>query len=99
MKMPLTQRTNITPKRIVVLYTTTGDPIVDEQCEASDLTTTAGAVAATLRALGHAVETLELGKEPFDIAGKVRAFWPDVVFNLAECPLDCYDKEPHAAAL
>jgi D-alanine-D-alanine ligase len=29
----------------------------------------------------------------------LRSFRPDAVFNLAEGPLDCYEKEPHAAAL
>jgi D-alanine-D-alanine ligase len=34
-----------------------------------------------------------------ELSRNLKAYHPDIVFNLAEAPLDAYEKEPHAAAL
>jgi D-alanine-D-alanine ligase len=84
---------------VVVLYTTVGDALADELREAADMAANAGAVSKTLRSLGHSVYPLAFGNDVARLSPRLRRLRPDIVFNLAERPLDCNEKEPHAAAL
>lgn len=89
----------IPTQRVVVLYTEANDDLEDELRATIDLSATATAVAETLRSLGHEVKTLSFGHDACELAGRLRTLRPDIVFNLAECPMECNAKEPHAAAL
>jgi D-alanine-D-alanine ligase len=98
-EMPFIRLKKLKPTRVAVLYTTVGGELADDLRETIDLAATAAAVSTTLRSLGHSVRSLPFGKDPLICGRRLRAFRPDIVFNLAECPLDCNEKEPHAAAL
>ena len=97
--MPAVNGRNIAPLRVTVLYTTATDVDEDELHLTDDLAATAEAVAKTLRTFRHSVRTQDFGNDPPKLAAQLRAFRPDIVFNLAERPHDSYDKEAHAAAL
>ncbi len=86
-------------RRVVVLYTEANEELDDELRATIDLSPTAHAVAATLSSLGHAVKTLSFGGDATRLAGQLRALRPEIVFNLAECPMECNAKEPHVPAL
>ena len=89
----------VPPQRVAVLYTTINYIVADELRETVDLAGTAAAVCAALSASGHTASAVDFGDDPFELARRLRALRPDIVFNLAERPLDSNDKEPHAAAL
>jgi D-alanine-D-alanine ligase len=91
----------LVPKRVFVLYTAAHHPAgtAEQIRTAEDLTANATAVAEALRSLGHQVRCGEFGRDLGALIKELKAFRSDVVFNLAETPLDAYDKEPHAAAL
>jgi D-alanine-D-alanine ligase len=97
--MTAVQRRRLLRKRVAVLYTTVDYALAEQLRETVDLAATAASVAGALRSLGHSVRELALGSDALPLATALKAFAPDVVFNLAERPLDCYQKEPHAAAL
>jgi D-alanine-D-alanine ligase len=92
-------RKKIPGRRVVVLYTEANEGLDDELRATIDLSTTARAVAEILGSSGHEVKTLPFGHDTIEVAGRLRALRPDIVFNLAECPLECNAKEPHGAAL
>jgi D-alanine-D-alanine ligase len=88
-------------KRVAVLYTSVRPQLeVPEKVrEAEDLTSNAHAIQKALTGLGHAVRCFDFGDDVSGLVSKLRAFRPDVVFNLAEAPFGSYEKEPHAVAL
>jgi D-alanine-D-alanine ligase len=92
-------RQKITARRVAVLYTTVGDRLAHDERESADMTANADAVSKSLRSLGHSVYPLAFGRDIARLSSRLRRLRPDVVFNLAERPLDCNEKEPHAAAL
>lgn len=89
----------IPDQRVTVLYTEASDEVDEELRATIDLSTTARAVTETLRALGHTVKLVPFGKDVAKLTRRLRTLRPDIVFNLAECPLESNDHEPHAAAL
>lgn len=97
--MSAVKRRRALRQRIAVLYTTVDYALAEQLRETVDLAETATSVADALRSLGHSVRGLTLGGDAIKLATELKAFAPDIVFNLAERPLDCYQKEPHAAAL
>ena len=86
-------------RRVAVLYTTVVDTLAEDVRQTEDLAATGEAVARTLSGLGHCVRPFDFGHDAAKLSAELRAFAPDVVFNLAERPLDSYEKEAHAAAL
>ena len=87
--------------RVAVLYTCPPHPdsLSPKVREAEDLTENARAVAKALRTLGHVVQLFPFGMSVGRLAGQLRQYHPDVVFNLAEAPLGSYEKEPDAVGL
>jgi D-alanine-D-alanine ligase len=67
--------------------------------QAEDLSPNARGVAAILRAFGYAPRCFDFGPNAIGLALALQRFRPDAVYNLAESPLACYAKEPHATAL
>ena len=90
---------NVGTRRVAVLYTTVVDALAEDVRQTADLAATGEAVTATLRTLGHAVQPFDFGHDAAGLSAELRAFAPDVVFNLAERPMSSYEKEAHAAAL
>jgi D-alanine-D-alanine ligase len=91
-----------TVPRIAVLYTCVNAALaeVHEDLRASmDLALNASAIAGALTSAGFDAHPLLFGREPGALCDALRAFAPAAVFNLAEGPLDCPQKEPHGAAL
>src|SRR5690242_8273028 len=88
-------------KRVAVLYTqaSSAADLSAEVKIAEDLTANAQLVAKALRSGGHSVRCLPFGDKACDLASRLTADRPDIVFNLAEGPLGCYAKEAHATAL
>jgi D-alanine-D-alanine ligase len=87
-------------RRVAIVYTTPGPELAgapEMVRKAEDLTDTALRARKALAAPERALRCF-----PFDsalsLASRLKLFQPDVVFNLAEGPLGCYEKEPHAAA-
>ena len=97
--MSAVKRRQVFRPRVAVLYTTVDYALAERLRETVDLAETAADVADGLRSLGHSVGAFALGSDAIRLATELKAFAPDIVFNLAERPLDCYQKEPHAAAL
>jgi D-alanine-D-alanine ligase len=88
--------------RVAVLFTPVDDTLGDAPAsmkEEMDLAVSARAVVEGLRTAGHAAELAVFGKDIPDVAARLSALEPDVVFNLAECPHSSAQKEPHGAAL
>jgi D-alanine-D-alanine ligase len=90
-----------TPSRVAVLFTSVHpeSELPPKVREAEDLTENAQSVGKALAELGHTVRCFDFGDDVSGLLARLRPFRPDVVFNLAEAPLGCYEKEPHAAAL
>ena len=88
--------------RVAVLYTRAADPRPGASSlvrVAENLAGNAEAILKSLRLDGCTVRGFDFGDDPVDISRALRQFQPDVVYNLAESPQACYEKEPHAAAL
>jgi D-alanine-D-alanine ligase len=88
-------------QRVYVLYSTGAHPpgTCEHLRKAEDLTGNAAAIANALRSSGYQVRCGEFAQNLQALIRSLSAFAPDLVFNLAEAPLNAYDKEPHAAAL
>lgn len=102
MKRTLVATERVSPSRIAVLFTSADRPSTEisaDERESGDLSTTADAVSGALRGFGHSVRKIEFGNDTRKLVARLSAWRPDIVFNLAEGPLDAYAKEPHAAAL
>jgi D-alanine-D-alanine ligase len=94
-----TRRRKFSAQRIVVLYTTVGDALADDERESADMAANAVAVAASLRSLGHSVDAVAFGNDACQLSARLRRLKPDIVFNPAVRPHDRNEKEPHVAAL
>ena len=102
MKPEWLQLKGIASKRIIVLYTSVEHALTDvpdELRESVDLAENARSITNALRDVGHRVGCVEFGNDVCRLSSRLLASKAEIVFNLAECPLHCYDKEPHAAAL
>jgi D-alanine-D-alanine ligase len=88
-------------KRIAVLYTApTQNALTPEnERQAEDLTSNACAIARVLQSATHPVQCFEFGQDAGGLFSRLKAFRPDLVFNLAEAPLGAYEKEPDVPAL
>ncbi len=90
------------PKRVAVLYTPVEETLREvhsQMKEEMDLGVAARQVRDALAARGHEARLLSFGSDPIPLGSALRSFAPDAVFNLAECPLNSAQKEPHGAAL
>ena len=89
------------PERVAVLYTAAGEitPLPEKVRLAEDLTANARMVQKTLQSAGHSVVCVPFGQDLSRLISELRRVRPSVVFNLAEGPMESYEKEPHATAL
>lgn len=85
-------------QRVAVLYTAVEAASRNEYREADDLTDNARAVARALKRLEHVVQIVPFGHDVVRLGTRLRTFRPNVIFNLAERPLDCNDHEFRAPA-
>lgn len=85
--------------RVGILYTTVpkSKALPDDRRAAADLTENARAIQKALQAGGFDVRAWPF-RTVTGLCTGVRAFRPDVVFNLAEAPMGSYEREPAAAA-
>lgn len=85
--------------RVAILYTTAPEAadMPEDVRAAQDLAPNARAVQKALRSAGYEIRLVPFGNDLCDLAGRFKRFRPNVVFNLAEAPVGCYAKEPHAA--
>src|ERR1041385_8302066 len=88
-------------QRVAVLYTSalSAGNLSRKEKEAEELTGNAHAIKDALAGLGHTVCCVDFGADPAALIARLRKARPDVVFNLAEAPFGCYEKEAHAAGL
>ncbi len=94
-------RNGFPPKRVAVLYTPVEDTLRDVAGEMRlemDLAVSAQQVAATLGGQGHDARLFVFGRDLAGLAGALRVFDVEAVFNLSECPMNSAQKEPHGAA-
>jgi len=89
------------PRRIAVLFTPVEDSLKDvpeRMFDEMNLAVSAREVLQALASRGHAVRKIRFGTDMAALAGELREFGTEAVFNLSECPLDSAQKEPHGAA-
>ncbi len=85
--------------RVGILYTTVpkSKALPEDVKAAEDLTENARAVQKALEAGGYCVRAWPF-RSVAGLCASVKAFRPDVVFNLAEAPMGSYEREADAAA-
>ncbi|MDA8122752.1 MAG: ATP-grasp domain-containing protein [Deltaproteobacteria bacterium] len=89
-------------KKVAVLYTSVEESIAGvadaKMRESMDLAVSARSVADALGRAEIEVRTFAFGRDVVALAGSLRSFGADAVFNLSECPLNSAQKELHGAA-
>lgn len=92
--------TPVIPRRVLILH---NEPVLPKDHPDADseheIIYTSGEVKKYLSEAGHTVELLGVGRDPSKLIDGVRAFRPDVVFNLFEGLADMYESEAYVAGI
>ena len=90
----------VTPRKILILH---NEPVLPKDHPDADseheIIYTSGEVKKYLDEAGHTTKLLSVGRDPSCLINGLRAFCPDVVFNLFEGLADMYESEAYVAGI